>query len=51
MSLRHWALLLGASSSRGHLAEPGWGVHLTDVNIGLGNLLRVVKRQTRAYVR
>ncbi len=30
--------------------EPGWGLHLTDVNIGLGNLLRVLTAQKRAYV-
>ena len=27
--------------------EPGWGLHLTDVNIGLGNLLRVLTAQKR----
>lgn len=30
--------------------EPGWGLHITDVNIGLGNLLRVLRRQVRAYI-
>lgn len=30
--------------------EPGWGLHLADVNIALGHLLRVVRRQTRAYL-
>ncbi len=31
--------------------EPGWGLHITDVNIGLGNILRVLKTQIGAYSR
>ena len=31
--------------------EPSWGLHLADVNIALGDLVEVVRRQKRAYVR
>jgi hypothetical protein len=31
--------------------DPSWGLHLTDGNIALGDLIAVVKRQTRAYLR
>jgi Protein of unknown function (DUF3089) len=30
---------------------PGWGLHLVDVNIALGNLERLVRRQATAYLR
>jgi pimeloyl-ACP methyl ester carboxylesterase len=29
----------------------GWGLHLTDANIGLGNLLRIARKQIAAYTR
>jgi hypothetical protein len=28
---------------------PGWGIHLLDANLPLGNLVRLVGRQSRAY--
>jgi hypothetical protein len=28
---------------------PEWGMHLVDVNVAMGNLVRVAKRQARAY--
>ena len=28
---------------------PGWGLHLVDANIALGNLERLVRRQAEAY--
>ena len=28
---------------------PGWGLHLVDVNLGLGNLVAIVHRQAAAY--
>ncbi len=31
--------------------DPTWGLHLTDSNIALGNLLAVVKRQAAAYAK
>ena len=31
--------------------DPTWGLHLVDVNIALGDLVRTVKAQTAAYVR
>jgi hypothetical protein len=30
---------------------PGWGLHLYDVNLALGNLVAVVRRQAKAYLR
>ena len=30
---------------------PDWGLHLYDVNLPLGNLVDVVRRQARAYTR
>ena len=30
---------------------PGWGLHLYDVNLPLGNLVGVVRRQAKAYLR
>jgi len=28
---------------------PGWGLHLFDVNLALGNLVDLVRQQTAAY--
>ena len=42
----------GAADPRARLTEnlgPAWGLHAYDVNIALGNLVRIVKRQTAAY--
>jgi hypothetical protein len=33
----------------GDLALPGWGLHLIDVNLAIGNLLDIVEQQTKAY--
>jgi hypothetical protein len=33
----------------GDLALPGWGLHLIDVNLAMGNLLDIVGQQTRAF--
>lgn len=30
---------------------PGWGLHLVDANIGLGNLVEIVRSQAKAYLR
>jgi hypothetical protein len=30
---------------------PDWGLHLYDVNLALGNLVDVVRRQAKAYAR
>jgi hypothetical protein len=30
---------------------PGWGIHLTDANIALGNLADIVRGQARKYVK
>ena len=30
---------------------PGWGLHLADVNIGLGNLIEVLGAQQRSWLR
>jgi hypothetical protein len=29
--------------------DPGWGLHLLDASIAMGNLLAIVRRETRAY--
>jgi hypothetical protein len=34
---------------RGRILE-GWGLHLIDMNLDLGNLLDVVRRQSAAYI-
>jgi pimeloyl-ACP methyl ester carboxylesterase len=33
------------------IAAPGWGIHTVDVNLTLGNLLRVVEAQSAAWAR
>ncbi len=33
------------------IPDPGWGLHLVDANIALGNLTAVVKRQIKAYLK
>jgi hypothetical protein len=35
----------------GATAAPGWGLHLVDVNIAQGNLIRVVEAQSAAWAR
>jgi hypothetical protein len=30
---------------------PDWGLHLYDVNLALGNLVEVARRQAKAYAR
>jgi hypothetical protein len=29
--------------------QPGWGLHLIDMNLALGNLVEIVKRQGEAW--
>jgi hypothetical protein len=33
------------------IPTPGWGLHIADVNLALGNLERLVRRQAAAYLR
>lgn len=43
-----------ASDPRSILTErigPDWGLHLYDVSLSLGNLVRLVARQAKAYSR
>ena len=40
---------VGSAQTLNPAPEPGWGLHITDVNIGLGNLMRVLHRQIVAY--
>jgi hypothetical protein len=40
---RHGALLIHASPT------PGWGLHLVDVNLALGNLIAIVHHEAAAY--
>jgi len=37
--------------SLGGVPAPGWGIHLVDVNIAQGNLLRVVRTQRATFLR
>ena len=49
----HAAPITGASDARPRLGPaptPGWGLHLWDVNIALGNLVGLVKRESAAYL-
>jgi hypothetical protein len=36
---------------RGGVVDAGWGLHLADVNIALGDLVRLVDEQSKAYRR
>jgi hypothetical protein len=36
---------------RGGVVDAGWGLHLADVNIALGDLIRLVEAQAQAYRR
>jgi hypothetical protein len=50
----HADALGGAADERPVLAyapTPGWGLHLWDVNIALGNLVALVKRESAAWLR
>jgi hypothetical protein len=38
-------------SRRPHEFPPTWGTHVVDMNLGLGNLTRIVKLQTRTWLR
>ncbi len=45
--------IAGPADTRMRLTQglgPGWGLHLYDVNLALGNLVAVVGRQARAYL-
>jgi hypothetical protein len=42
---------LGGAPTLKAVPTPGWGLHLVDANIALGNLIRVVGKETRAYLR
>jgi hypothetical protein len=42
---------VGGSPALAPSPTPAWGLHLADVNIALGNLERLVRRQTTAYLR
>jgi hypothetical protein len=35
----------------GGVVQPGWGMHLADMNLGLGDLIALVEAQARAYRR
>ena len=30
---------------------PTWGLHLVDVNLGLGNLVNIVRKQGKRYLK
>lgn len=36
--------------ARNDSARPGWGLHLVDMNIALGDLLELARRQTAAWL-
>jgi hypothetical protein len=40
---------LGGAPVLNPVPDATWGLHLTDANIALGNLLGVAKRQIKAY--
>jgi Protein of unknown function (DUF3089) len=42
---------LGGAAVLNPVPDPTWGLHLVDANIALGNLVRVVGKETRAYLR
>jgi GH25 family lysozyme M1 (1,4-beta-N-acetylmuramidase) len=42
---------VGSARTLNPSPDPSWGLHLVDVNIALGELVEVVHRQKRAYVK
>lgn len=42
---------VGSARTLFPVPDPSWGIHLGDVNLALGNLVNLVKRQSRAYLR
>ena len=50
---------LNGARARGHGSQrradtdagptPGWGLHLLDANIALGNLIKIVKAESKAF--
>lgn len=42
--------LIGEQLTRMDSALPGWGLHLVDMNIALGNLVALARRQAEAWV-
>ena len=42
---------LGGAPELNPVPDPTWGLHLVDANIALGDLVRVVGKETRAYLR
>ncbi len=35
----------------GGVTAPGWGLHLADMNLALGDLIRIIEEQVRTYLR
>ena len=42
---------IGSARELNPSPDPSWGLHLADVNIAVGDLVELVRRQKRAYVR
>ena len=42
---------VGSARTLVPVPDPGWGLHLADVNIALGNLVDLVRSQSRAYLK
>jgi hypothetical protein len=42
---------LGGAPTLNPVPDATWGLHLVDANIALGNLVRVVGKETRGYLR
>lgn len=42
---------VGSARTLTPVPDPSWGLHLADVNLALGNLVGLVRSQTRAYLR
>ncbi len=42
---------VGSARTLTPIPDPSWGLHLADVNIALGNLVDLVRSQSRAYLK
>ncbi len=41
---------VGSARKLTPVPDPSWGIHLADVNLALGNLVDLVRSQSRAYL-
>jgi hypothetical protein len=42
---------LGGAPALNAIPDANWGLHLTDANIALGNISRLVRKQIKVYLK